>query len=470
MRGEFGAGGAPRPRPVEDLVDLSGLVAQLPGADVLLTDPATMERYRRDQAAWAPSAMPLAVARPRDAEQVAAVVRWCLTHAVPVVPRGAGTGQSGGANALNGSIVVSLEAMTGICRIDPVERVAVVQPGVVIGDLRRACAEHGLWYPPDPSSAWSTIGGNVATNAGGVCCLKYGVTGDYVLALEIVTGAGELVRIAGGGARGAAGYDLVSLLIGSEGTLGVITEITLRLRPAPPPARTVVGYFDSLEAAGQAVTAVDRVGVLPAALELLDRPALSAMGDAAPGDGVQAVLLARLDGTGSSGSAEADAVLACFASAGAGRARSSRDPAEAEELFARRQLVHPALARRGTVLTEDVCVPVPRVATMLARVHAVAAEHDVQIATVTHAGHGILHPMIVVPSGDEEAVRARAAADAVVAAALDCGGSVTAEHGIGLAKRDDLAAAVSPTVLDLHRAVRNALDPYGVLNPGKFVV
>ena len=232
--------------------------------------------------------------------------------------------------------------MTAVLRIDPVERLAVVQPGVVNDDLRAACAEHGLWYPPDPaSSPWSTIGGNVATNAGGVCCVKYGVTGDYVLALEVVTGTGELVRVGRETAKGVAGYDLVSLLVGSEGTLGLVTEVTVRLRPARPPEHTVVGFFDSLVGAGEAVAALARAGQVPSALELLDRHCLTAVNDwknlGIEAD-CEAILLARVDGPGAAGVAEAEAVLACFEGAGASWAARSEDDAEADAMFAARRL------------------------------------------------------------------------------------------------------------------------------------
>lgn len=237
------------------------LAAVLP-ADALVTGAASLERYSHDEAEWAPYAVPLAVVRPRTAEQVRAVVRVCLGHRVAVVPRGAGTGLSGGANALDGSVVVSLEAMDAVLAIDPLERYAVVQPGVVNAALRDQAAAQGLWYPPDPASApWSTIGGNVATNAGGVCCVKYGVTRDYVLGLQVVTGTGELVRVGRRTAKGVAGYDLTALLVGSEGTLGIVTEVTVRLRPARPPEQTVVGFFSSLVAAGEAVAEVTRSGV-----------------------------------------------------------------------------------------------------------------------------------------------------------------------------------------------------------------
>ncbi len=454
--------------------DIATLADRLPAA-TLLTEPTSMERYSHDEAEWAAWSLPLAVARPNDADQVRTIVRWCIQHDVPVVPRGAGTGLSGGANAVAGGVVVSFERMTAVLRIDPVERLAVVQPGVVNDDLRAACAEHGLWYPPDPaSSPWSTIGGNVATNAGGVCCVKYGVTGDYVLALELVTGTGELVRVGRETAKGVAGYDLVSLLVGSEGTLGLVTEVTVRLRPARPPEHTVVGFFESLVSAGEAVAAVARAGQVPSALELLDRHCLTAVNDwknlGIEAD-CEAILLARVDGPGAAGIAEAEAVLACFEAAGASWAARSEDDAEADAMFAARRLAYSALERLGPVLTEDVCVPVGRVPEMLARVQAIGHRHDVLIANIAHAGDGNLHPLIITPPGDEAArVRAQAAFDEIIAEALECGGTVTGEHGVGLLKRDGLLAEMSPAVVEMHRAIRRALDPHGVLNPGKVVV
>lgn len=213
-------------------------------ADRLVTDPDVLAGYAHDEAEWAEYALPLAAVRPRTSEEVQAVVRTCIAHRTPVVPRGGGTGLSGGANATAGSIVVSLEAMDAVLEVDALQRIAVVQSGVINDALRAHVARYALWYPPDPaSSPWSTLGGNVATNAGGLCCVKYGVTRDYVIGLQVVTGTGDLVRIGRRTAKGVAGYDLTGLMVGSEGTLGIVTEITLKLRPRRDPERTVAGYF-----------------------------------------------------------------------------------------------------------------------------------------------------------------------------------------------------------------------------------
>jgi glycolate oxidase len=450
---------------------LHDLRAALPAGQVL-TDPDVVATYLHDEAEWAPYGKAAAVVRPRGTDDVRAVVRACAAHRTPLVPRGAGTGLSGGANALDGCVVLSTEAMTEILEIDEAERLAVVQPGVVNDDLRRAAGERGLWYPPDPaSSPWSTIGGNVATNAGGLCCVKYGVTRDYVLAVEAVVGSGDVVRLGRRTAKGVVGYDLCGLMVGSEGTLGVITEVTVRLRVARPPEHTVVGYFDTLTAAGAAVSAVTRAGVVPSALELVDRHCLRAV-DEWKRMGLSAeanvVLLGRTDSPGAAGEEEALRMMACFDSSGATWSARSTDQQEADALFAARRLAYPALERLGPVLTEDVCVPRVLVPEMLARIDAAAQRHEVRIANIAHAGDGNLHPLIITEPGDERArVRAQRAFGQIIADALDLGGTVTGEHGVGLLKRAGLHQELSTEVVAMHRAVKNALDPAGIFNPGK---
>ncbi|TDD49900.1 FAD-binding protein [Saccharopolyspora elongata] len=440
---------------------------------VLLTDPDSVARFAHDEAEWAPHGEPLAVVRATSTDDVVAAVRICAELGVPVVPRGAGTGLSGGANAIDGCVLISFEGMNEILEINPREQLAVVQPGVVNDDLRAACREQGAWYPPDPaSSPWSTIGGNVATNAGGVCCVKYGVTRDYVLGLEAVVGNGEVVRLGRRTAKGVAGYDLCGLFVGSEGTLGVITEITVKLLPGlRAPERTVVGYFDSLVAAGEAVAAVAAAGIVPSALELLDQHCLKAV-DEWKNMGLSAeanvLLLGRSDTPGAAGEQEVDGLLRCFDEAGATWSARSTDEHEADALFAARRLAYPALERLGPVLTEDVCVPRAKVPEMLGRIEAAAQRHDTQIANIAHAGDGNLHPLIITPPGDDASrLRAQRAFDDIVADAIAMGGTVTGEHGVGLLKRKGLHAELSPAVIGMHHAVKNALDPAGIFNPGK---
>jgi len=470
---------ADHPLPADDPAILVALGDVLP-IDRILTDPAVTASYLHDEAEWAEHGSPAAVVRARSTAEVAATVRACAALCVPVVARGAGTGLSGGANAVAGGVVLSLEAMRDIVEIDPGERLAVVQPGVVNDDLRAAAAEQGLWYPPDPASApWSTIGGNVATNAGGLCCVKYGVTRDYVLALEVVAASGEVLRLGRRTAKGVCGYDLAGLVVGSEGTLAVITEVTVRLRPArTAPTRTVVGFFDTLTAVGEAVAAVTARGLQPSIFELIDRHCLRAVQEwkrmslaRADGTHAAALLLAQTDLPDPAGADEADAILAEFVRAGAHDAIASTDEEEAQALFDARRLAYPALEQRGdAVLTEDVCLPRGQLATMLTRIEAIGAEHNVLIANIAHAGDGNLHPLLVTPHGDADARRrAQAAFEDIVDAAIDLGGTVTGEHGVGLLKRRGMERELGPSVVALQRAVKAAWDPDGILNPGKFV-
>jgi glycolate oxidase len=442
----------------------------------LITDADMVERYRHDEADWVEFGLPLAVVQPRSTAEVANVVRVCARYGVPIVTRGAGTGICGGANAVDGCVVVCTEQMNRIVEINRGERLAVVQPGVVNDDLRKAAAEHALWYPPDPSSApWSTIGGNVATNAGGLCCVKYGVTRDYVLALEVVTAAGEVVRLGRRTAKGVAGYDLVGLMVGSEGTLGVITEVTVRLRPArSAPTRTVVGFFDTLPACGAAVAGVTARGLEPAMFELIDRHCLTAV-NAWKHTGLRedaaALLLAQTDIPEPGAQAQAEAIHAEFVAAGATEAIMSTDSVEAEALFAARRLTYPALLQGGDpVLVEDVCLPRGRLAEMLMRVEEIAARHDTFIANAAHAGDGNLHPLLVTPRGDEAAMkRSRAAFAEIIDVAIEMGGTVAGEHGVGVLKLDGMQRELGPIAMAMHRAVKDALDPLGILNPGKVV-
>ena len=450
---------------------IAALAAALP-SDALIVDPDVTRSLSHDEAEWAPVGEPIALIRATSSDQVATTVRICARFGVPVTARGAGTGLSGGANAIEGGVIIALDRLNQIRLIDPLERLAVVQAGVINDELRATAAERGLWYPPDPaSSPWSTIGGNIATNAGGVCCVKYGVTKDYVLALEVVTGTGDLVRLGRVTAKGVAGYDLVALMVGSEGTLGIITEATVRLKPLPAAPRTIVGYFSSIVDAGEAARAVARAGIIPSALELIDRHCLAAvdqwknMGLSVDAD---VVLLGRIDDQGEIGDDHADQMLACFDAAGATWAARSGDEEEAEALFAARRLAYPALERLGPVLTEDVCVPIGAVPEMLARIEQIASKHDILIASIAHIGDGNLHPLLIAEPGDTAArERAKLAFEEILTDALDLGGTVTGEHGVGLLKRGGLSRELSPAVLEMHRAVKAALDPYQILNPGK---
>ena len=441
--------------------------------DQVLTGDDVLEEYSHDDAEWAAYVRPLAVVRARSTEDVARVVAFAAAHSIHVVPRGAGTGLSGGANAVENSIVLSLEQLTAIVEVNQTERYVVAEAGVINDVLRTEVARHGLWYPPDPASyRISTIGGNVATNAGGICCVKYGVTRDYVLGLTVVLADGSVVRLGRSTAKGVAGYDLTALMVGSEGTLGIVTEVTLRLLPlAGREERAVIGYFPSLRTAGDAVALVSRAGIIPSALELVDRTCLRAVdewqGLDLPGE-VDTLLLAKVDERGTAGDELADEIARLFAEAGGTSVERAGDADEVDRLFLARRLAYPALERLGPVLTEDICVPRGAVPEMLARIQATAAEHDVVIANIAHAGDGNLHPLIIAPVGDDAAKeRAKRAFDRIVADCLDLGGTVTGEHGVGLLKLDGVERELGPRVVQLHRAIKDALDPHGVLNPGK---
>jgi glycolate oxidase len=446
---------------------LDALAAELPDG-VLVTDPDVVDAYRRDRATTILPGTPLALVRATSTDDVRTTMRLAHAHGVPVVPRGAGTGLSGGSSAVDGAITLSTERMRAV-EVDRDAMVAVVQPGLLNAELKAAARAQRLWYPPDPSSfEICSIGGNLATNAGGTCCVKYGVTTDYVLGIEVVLADGRAVRLGGRTVKDVAGYDLKRLFIGSEGTLGVITEATLRLRPLPPPATTIVGTFGAVEAAGRAVTAVV-TELRPAALELMDAAAVAAVQAVRPmglDAGIGALLLAQVDGVGS----EAAAVAARFESAGATYVAVSEDPEDAELLMGARRMAIPCVERLGAVLIEDVSVPVPRIPDLLVAVEAIAAVHATAIPVIGHAGDGNLHPLVTFDASDPEATaRAQAAFDEVMWAALDLGGSITGEHGVGSLKARHLGRQLGPDVLELTRAVKAALDPTGVLNPGKWI-
>ena len=441
--------------------------------DQVIAEPARLDDYAHDDAEWAEYHRPLAVVLAETTDDVATAVRFAADEGLSVVARGAGTGLSGGANALANAIVVSLERMTRVLEVDAAERYVVAEAGVINDDLRQAVAAHGLWYPPDPASyRISTIGGNAATNAGGICCVKYGVTRDYVLGMTVVLADGEVVRLGRRTAKGATGYDLTALMVGSEGTLGIITELTLSLRPlGGRQERAVVGSFASLEAAGVAVAAISAEGIIPSALELIDEMCVRAVDDwqqlGLP-HGVAALLLSTVDEPGETGAEAAASIARLMTDAGALAVDQAIDPAGIDRLFLARRLAYPALERLGPVLTEDICVPRTSVPEMLGRIRDTAAAHDVVIATIAHAGDGNLHPLIIAPEGDAAAKeRAKLAFDRIVEDCRALGGTVTGEHGVGLLKLPGARAELGERVLAMHRDIKLALDPRGTLNPGK---
>jgi glycolate oxidase subunit GlcD len=455
---------------------MDSLLAQLRatlGPDAVLTDADVTASYRRDMMPLAPHGSPLAVVLPADVAGVQATVRACAAHGVPIVPRGAGSGLSGAANAIDGCVVLAMTKMNEILEIDADNRLAVVQPGVVNLDFRNAVEKHGLFYPPDPSSYdWCTIGGNLSTNAGGLCCVKYGVTTDSVLGLDVVLADGELLRAGRRTVKGVAGYDLTKLFIGSEGTLGVITRATLALRPLPQAPATLVATFDHADAAGTAVTRVIREGLVPSLMEIMDSSSIKASEaylktEIGPGDDCAALLLCQSDAGGEVAARELAAIETICVDAGASMAYSTTDLAEGRMLLQARRVVLMALETYGAWLTDDVCVPRTRIAELIAGCERISAESRLRIAVVGHAGDGNMHPTIVYdPDSEDEFARARLAFDAILALGLRLGGTVTGEHGIGKIKREWLETEIGPVGMRVHRTLKAALDPNNLFNPG----
>ncbi|MBF6334054.1 FAD-binding oxidoreductase [Nocardia transvalensis] len=449
-------------------MDVNTLAAALPEG-TLVTDPDILAGYRQDRALDPDAGTPLALVRPTTTEQVATVLRWADEHRVPVVPRGAGTGLSGGATAQNGALLLSTERMRQIT-VDPVTRTAVAQPGLLNAEVKRAVAEHGLWYPPDPSSfEICSIGGNAATNAGGLCCVKYGVTTDYVLGMEVVLADGTVVRLGGPRLKDSAGLSLTKLFVGSEGTLGVITELTLRLLPAQPPQSTVVATFATLTEAIDAILAI--TGQLrPSMLEFMDAVAINAVEDELRmglDRTAAAMLVARSDAPGEYAAREAEVMVAACEKAGAAEVFNTDDPEEGEAFSAARRFAIPAVERKGPLLLEDVGVPLPRLGDLVTGIAEIARRRDVLVSVIAHAGDGNTHPLIVHdPADPEQSERAHRAFGEIMELAIALGGTITGEHGVGRLKKPWLPDQVGPEVMALTRRIKDALDSHGILNPG----
>ncbi|RNI25548.1 FAD-binding protein [Flexivirga caeni] len=453
-------------------MDLTDLREELAGSR-LIVDPDVIEAYRRDQTLVVEPGHPVAVLVAESTQDVAAALRWADRCGIPVTPRGAGTSLAGGAAAADGGLVISLAKMTAIRELRAEDELAVVEAGVVTADLDRAAARHGLMYAPDPSShEICTVGGNVATNAGGLRCVKYGVTRDAVLGLEVVLADGRVILTGRQTVKGVTGLDLTSLFVGSEGTLGIITAVTVRLRPRPrhPPV-TVVGGFDTLRAAGDAVANIIRDGVDPSLLELLDGPTLRSIDEwkHLGLDGTEAMLIAQVDG--SDADERVDEIESIFARNGSDTVAISSDEAEAAQLLEVRRLAYPAAERLGHTLVEDVGVPRSRLPQLLETIEQTGNRHSVTILTVAHAGDGNTHPTFVfepTESGDAPP-QVWAAADEIFRATLTLGGTLTGEHGVGLLKQRWLELELGADTVDVQRAIKQTLDPHKILNPGKAI-
>ncbi len=449
------------------------LVEATGGAHVL-TDPDALEPYRHDRTSWVTPGHPAAAVFPTTTDQVAAAVTVAAAHGVPIIPRGAGSSLCAGSSALDGSLVLCLEKMDRILHVDADDQQAVVEPGVLNADLSTATAEHGLFYPPDPASkTFCSIGGNIATNAGGLCCVKYGVTRDWVLGLEVVLADGTVIETGRRTIKGVAGLDLTQLLIGSEGTLGIVTRARVKLQPSPDGASTMVAFFGSLGQAGEAVASITRSGLQLSLLEIMDQPTVCLVDDwkhMGLDRDCAALLLAQSDAPEPQRGTEVDRAGTLCEKAGATYVGVTDDPDEAEQLLQARRLAGPAIERDGMAVWEDVGVPRSRLPDLIEAVQRTAARHDVDVFTFGHAGDGNLHPTFRVPHGDDDGMaRTLQAFEDVILAALDLGGTITGEHGVGRLKAPFLEREVGAANLDVQRSIKRAMDPGNILNPNRWL-
>ncbi|AMU74578.1 Probable oxidoreductase [Mycobacteroides abscessus subsp. massiliense] len=447
-------------------------LAAVLGEGAVITDPDITASYRQDRAFDPDAGMPLAVVRPRSTEEVSATLKWASTHHISVIPRGAGTGLSGGSTAQDGAVVLSTERMRAIT-IDTATRVAITQPGALNAEVKAAAAAQGLWYPPDPSSfEICSIGGNIATNAGGLCCVKYGVTTDYVLGLQVVLADGTVLKLGGPRLKDVAGLSLTKLFVGSEGTLGVITEVTLRLLPSQPTPCTVVATFSSVHDATDAVLAIT-AQIRPSMLEFMDSVAINAVEDKLKmglDRAAGAMLVARSDERGSTSTEDAELIARIFTDHHAAEVFSTDNEEEGEAFVAARRFAIPAVEAKGPLLLEDVGVPLPKLAQLVEGVEAIAAQHQLLISVIAHAGDGNTHPLIVHdPTDPDESRRAQTAFGQIMELAISLGGTITGEHGVGRLKKPWLGDQVGPEVLEVNRRIKQALDPDGILNPGTLI-
>ncbi|MGW0781136.1 FAD-binding oxidoreductase [Streptomyces sp. NPDC002913] len=440
-------------------------------AEALITDPSVTASYAHDMASFCDAGAPAVVVLPRTVEEVQHVMRTATELRVPVVPQGARTGLSGAANASDGCIVLSLVKMDRILEISPVDRIAVVEPGVVNATLSRAVNEHGLYYPPDPSS-WEmcTIGGNIGTASGGLCCVKYGVTAEYVLGLEVVLADGRLLKTGRRTAKGVAGYDLTRLFVGSEGSLGIVVKAVLALRPQPPQQLVLAAEFPSAAAACDAVCRIMERGHTPSLLELMDRTtvrAVNAMASMGLPETTEALLLCAFDTPDPS--ADLAAVGKLCAEAGATEVVPADDAAESELLLQARRMSLPALETvKSATMIDDVCVPRSALGAMLEGTAAIAERFGLTIGVCAHAGDGNTHPVVCFDHTDaDESRRARESFDEIMALGLALGGTITGEHGVGVLKKEWLARELGEVGVELQRGIKAAFDPLGLLNPGK---
>jgi glycolate oxidase len=442
------------------------------GAEFVLTEEADLIAYSID-GTWI-EGRPLAVVLAATAEETSAILHLANREHVIVTPRGSASGLSGGSVPLAGGIALSTARMNRIREIDRINLLAVVEPGVITGTLQAEVEKLGLFYPPDPSSLKiSTIGGNIAENAGGARCLKYGVTSDYVMGLQIVLPTGEIIRTGGRMVKNVTGYNLRQLFTGAEGTLGIITEVTLKLLPLPKSRLTALAIFKSIDEAALTVTEMMSSGILPASVELMDQTCIQCVEDllhlGLPVD-AEALLLFAFDGNYEQViRSELEVVTAICTSNGAKPVRIAHNAEESERLWQARRSIAPALARRRpNKLGEDISVPRSAIPAIIRQIRSIALKYNLLIPIFGHAGDGNLHPNILCDRRDtEEMQRVRAAAAEIFAAAIDCGGTLSGEHGIGLLKKEFLEQDLGSDAVHAMKKIKLALDPNNILNPGK---
>jgi glycolate oxidase len=442
------------------------------GAEHVLSDEADLIAYSID-GTWI-ERRPLAVVLPASATEVSAVLKLANRERIVVAPRGSASGLSGGALPLGGGIALALTRMNRILEIDRVNLLAVVEPGVITARLQAEVEKLGLFYPPDPSSlSVSAIGGNVAENAGGARCLKYGVTADYVMGLQVVLPTGEIIRTGGRMVKNVTGYNLRQLFTGAEGTLGVITEVTLKLLPLPKFRLTALAVFPRLEDAAETVSEIMSAGLLPASIELMDQITVQCVEEllhtGLPTD-AEALLLLAFDGNYEQIVAnELAAASEICTRRGARSLQSARTPEESARLWQARRSISPALARKSpNKLGEDISVPRSAVPEIIRRIRTIAMQYELTIPVFGHAGDGNLHPNILCDRNNpEEMQRVRGAAAAIFEAAIACGGTLSGEHGIGLLKKEFMEQDLGHEAIEAMKKIKLALDPHNLLNPGK---
>ncbi len=452
--------GQPTSRPV-----LAGTKA----AAAVVDDPDIKAAYAVDSSPGASAPSDFTLVRARDVDDVVDVLGYAQAHGIPVVPQAARTSLTGSAVATEGCIALNVEDLGGI-DIDPVEGHARVGPGIVTNVLKEAAVDAGFAYPPDPASAdTSTIGGNIATNAGGLCCIKYGVTADYVKALDVVLPGGELMRTGHRTAKGVAGYDLTGLIVGSEGTLAVVVSALVKLIPTPDPALTALATFDSLDAAVAAVLALRADRHRPSLLEFLDRAsieAIQAVGDYGFPLGCEAALLVQSDRPGHTAE-DVERYGVLLEAAGATDLAVADSASEADLLMQGRRMLNHALMVKGRLIAEDACVPVAHLGDFVRAGQRIAEHSGIEITLSGHGGDGNLHPSMIFPDDPDGWARAGLALDVLLRAALDLGGTITGEHGVGTAKRHHLPWELGEAELARQCAVKAVFDPTGIMNPGK---